>query len=92
MIDAEPELEVMAAAIRSEATGEVFSVPKPGRHHDVIALMGDKFNQNDEQGFLLKDGRFARRKAALSCAIRAGQLPEGGGKWPAHGLFSEDLW
>lgn len=83
---------VVAAAILSLATDEVFSVPQPGRHHDVIRLMGAKFNQSDEQGFILSDGRFVMRKAALSIAYRTGQLPEGGGVAPQHGLFSEDLW
>lgn len=86
------EYEVVCAAIRSLDTGEVYSVARPGRHHDVIALMGDAFKQHDTQGFLIKDGRFVTRKAALVCAIRSGQLPEDGGKWPQHGLFSEDLW
>lgn len=83
---------VVAAAIRSEATGEVFSLPPPARHHNVIALMGDRFRQHDEQGFLLDDGRFARRKAARVVAIYAGQLADGAGVAPQHGLFSEDLW
>ncbi len=83
---------VVAAAIRSEATGEVFSLPPPARHHSVIALMADRFDQRDEQGFLLSDGRFARRKAAYVVAVYAGQLVDGDGTAPQHGLFSEDLW
>lgn len=89
----EKDLEVVAAAILTD-TGEIFSVPKPGRHHNVIALIraaGKNFRHED-QGFLLRNGSFARRKSALVCAIRAGQLPKDGGKWPTHGLFSEDLW
>lgn len=85
----ESSLRVVAAAIRKE-DGRVFSVPAPGRHHDVIKLMGDEFQQCDEQGFLLSNGDWARRKPALYLAIRSGQIKEG--KWPAHGLFSEDLW
>lgn len=92
MSDGDPSLEVVAAAILSGATGEVFSLPPPARHHDVIALMGDRFRQSDEQGFVLRCGKFVMRKAALVCALRAGQLKDGEAKWPAHGLFSEDLW
>lgn len=85
----EHDLKVVAAAIRKE-DGRVFSVPAPGRHHDVIRLMGEEFEQYDEQGFLLSDGNWVRRKVALIIAVRSGQIKEG--KWPAHGLFSEDLW
>ena len=42
-----------------------------------------------EQGFLLSDGRFARRKAAASVALRAGQIEKL--NWPPN-LYSEDLW
>lgn len=82
-------LRVVAAAIRKE-NGQVFSVPAPGRHNDVIREMGENFSQKDEQGFLLNDGRFATRKAALNVALYSEQIKQA--KWPAHGLFSEDLW
>lgn len=85
----EDNLTVVAAAIRKE-DGRVFSSPAPDRHHDVIKLMGAEFDQRDEQGFILSDGSWVRRKPALYIAIRSGQIKEG--KWPAHGLFSEDLW
>lgn len=84
-------LRVVAAAIRKE-DGRVFSIPPPGRHHDVIREMNMNggFRQEDEQGFLLNDGRFVGRKAALTVALYSEQIKQA--KWPAHGLFSEDLW
>ena len=41
------------------------------------------------RGFVLSDGRFARRKAAAAVAIRAGQIEKL--NWPPN-LYSEDLW
>ena len=72
--------------------GTVYSVPRPGRHHDVIRLMVEKGRPtpiSGEQGFVLSDGRFARRKPAARIAITAGQIEKL--KWPPL-LYSEDLW
>lgn len=58
-----PSLTVVAAAI-SDDDGTVYSVPQPGRHHDVIKLMvekGCKTPITGEQGFLLSNGAFCRR-------------------------------
>lgn len=85
------DLRVVAAAIRSEATGEIFSVPRPGRHHNVIALMGARFSQRDQQGFLLQDGSFVSRRAAMECALRTGQVSREN-VYSDRGLFSEDVW
>lgn len=62
------DLRIVAAAIR-DIDGKVWSVPPPGRHHDVIQLMRAEgytgpVSGEDQQGFLLNDGRFCRRKAA----------------------------
>lgn len=85
-------LTVEAAAIKLRDV--VWSVPRPGRHHDVIRKMRDegiteKQNAEWEQGFVLSDGRFARRTQAAAVAIRAGQIERL--KWPPS-LYSEDLW
>ena len=91
---ARDDLRVDCAAIRGD-DGVIYSEARPGRHHDVIALARRLGYQGlvsgDRQGFLLSDGRFARRRRALHIAQRAGQLirePTA----PAHGLFSEDVW
>jgi len=86
-------LHVVAAAIRIEH-GPVLSLPRPARHHDIIRALdasGFPFEQHWEQGFLLSDGRFARRKPARIVAIAAGQFKPDA---THHGelLFSEDLW
>lgn len=86
------------AAILSE-DGEVHSVPRPGRHHDVIALMigkGYPAPIRGEQGFLVAvpggkmDGRFVRRVPAKHIARAAGQLRPTA--MPLRELFSEDIW
>lgn len=86
-------LKIVRAAIRDDR-GAVWSVPIPGRHHNIIANMRDAGYEGplhgDHQGFLLNDGRFARRKPALYVAEKAGQLI--GGKTISSTLTSEDLW
>ena len=88
------DLRIECAAIKGD-DGKVYSVPRPGRHHDVIHKMREEgyagLVSGDRQGFLLSDGRFTWRKPALHIATRAEQLirePTA----PAHGLFSEDVW
>lgn len=80
--------------------GMIFTLPKPARHDDLIKklnALGIECNGfhgpngvEVEQGFLLDDGRFARRKPAAAVAERAGQLTKPLIAPPR--LFSEDLW
>lgn len=86
-------LTIAAAAIRTD-DGEIWSLPRPARHNDVIRLIREAGCKlpvgGDSQGFLLSNGKFARRKPSLSIAVRAGQILDGriiGGV-----LTSEDLW
>ena len=93
-LDAIVSLRIDAAAIR-DIDGNVWSLPQPARHHDVIRLMRESgyagpVSGQDQQGFVLSDGRFCRRKAALSVAKRAGQLK--GGKVIGSQVTTEDLW
>jgi hypothetical protein len=75
------------------ADGEIWTLPRPARHHTVIAAMveaGEKTPIRGEQGFILSDGRFAPRKAALRIAKKANQIKK---KCGCEGLlFSEDIW
>lgn len=71
----------------------VYSVPRPGRHHDVIRLMVEQGRPkpiSGEQGFILSDGRFCRRRPARIIAEHSGQLLERASKGQL--LFSEDVW
>lgn len=78
--------------------GKVYSLPRPKRHHDVIALIYNELGRTGgrqhairgEQGFLSDDGRFLDRKEALIVAKNANQLIRKTS--PDYLLFSEDLW
>jgi len=80
------------AAIRRYST--VWSVPRPGRHHDVIAFMAeqgvDALGDYSTQGFTTSSGRFVDREEAMRLAKAAGQLVDD----PRYDdmLFSEDVW
>lgn len=85
---------VAAAAIKDPDTGKVFSVPAPGRHHDVIRAMCrdhgyESVPGNFPQGFLLADGTFVDRWNARRHAVFGGQIAKA--KWGDE-LYSEDLW
>jgi hypothetical protein len=89
-------LLIDCAAIRLD-DGQIFSVPKPGRHHTVIAKIRAAgvtlpVGGDDRQGFLLNDGKFVNRKDALHIALAAGQVQYEKCHAPWVGLFSEDVW
>lgn len=87
--------EITCAAIRTD-DGEIHTLPRPNRHHDIIqhlrAIGYDGPVCGERQGFLTSDGIFARRKPALMVAVRAGQVEREKCTSPGHGLFSEDIW
>jgi hypothetical protein len=73
-------MRIKAAAIRTEEN-EVWSVPAPGRHHNVIWLMRDMgFSMgrisHSEEGFITDSDEFVSRADALDIARAAGQLVE----------------
>lgn len=71
---------IKAAAIKT-VDGEVWSVPAPGRHHNVIWVLRD-FGYSlgrisyGEEGFVTDDDRFVTRAEALAIARANGQLIE----------------
>lgn len=70
--------------------GQVLTVPRPGRHHNIIhAFAGDGAILSN-QGFVTNHGRFLHRRAAWRIAEEAGQIIKQTG--PKGTLFSEDLW
>lgn len=82
---------IVAAAIRQGTM--ICSVPKPGRHHDVIREMarsGIPIPIDGEQGFLTSEGHFVDRKRAKYIATLAGQVLTKHGN--PNQLFSEDVW
>lgn len=86
-------VKVSAAAVLLD--GKVYSLSPPARHHSVIHWMVGDLGLGPqtgmwEEGFLLSDGRFARRKPAWIIAERAGQIIRQTG--PHGTLYSEDVW
>ncbi len=87
---------VECAAIKFQ--GVVFSVPRPGRHPDVIRKICRETGVPNvpginPQGFVTSTGRFVTREEAMRIAITARQPWRDTG--PHEGqtrLFSEDLW
>jgi len=82
---------IVAAAIKQG--NMICSVPKPGRHHDVIREMaraGIPIPIDGEQGFLTSEGLFVGRRLAKDIALMAGQVLSGRGG--VRELFSEDVW
>jgi hypothetical protein len=85
---------IVAAAVCKN--GKVYSVPRPGRHCDVISLVGSYVEQN-EQGFVTNTGRYVGRVEAAQIAFKAGQLIEEkvkrrGQTIPVPWLDSSDVW
>lgn len=81
---------IVKAAVLFE--GKIYTVPKPGRHHNVMRKIVDETGKPPVkalQGFVTYDGIFLDRVQAGEHAIRCGQLDELG--WPPF-LYSEDLW
>ncbi len=76
---------IVAAALRFTATGLVLSVPRPGRHGDVVqafrdlpgatddVLKGGELHNTLVLGFLTSEGRFVNREEGWEVAKAAGQ-------------------
>lgn len=80
------------AAIRHD--GNVYSVPRPGRHHNVIwemvGLGGFSARDMHDQGFVTSAGRYVDREDGLRLALAAKQITLKHGN--PRELYSEDLW
>jgi hypothetical protein len=80
---------IIAAAIK--LGDKVYSVPRPGRHHNVIQQMRQQGVGRGDiaqgiQGFLTQSGQFLDRIEAAKLALSNGQVSH------STELFSEDLW
>ncbi len=73
--------------------GQPWSVPRPGRHGDVIRRLDETHPADgpfvEEQGFMTSHGRFVGRREAGRIALAAGQTHAL--RWGVD-LYSEDLW
>ena len=87
-------LRIVAAAILYDEV--IYTLPPPARHYDICRMMVEVHGLNAdsgcqrEQGFLLSNGKYCRRKPAVQIAEEAGQIINKTS--PADRLFSEDLW
>jgi hypothetical protein len=91
-------MRIKAAAICTEEN-EVWSVPAPGRHHNVIWLMRDMgFSVGriaySEEGFITDSDEFVSRTEAMIIAKAAGQLIDKHYEVSQHytELYSEWVW
>src|SRR6185369_4971766 len=68
---------IVAAAIVDDG-GQVWSLPAPARHGDVMRFAGSQGAKPiwppDKQGFLTSTGKFVTRYQAHSIALRWGQI------------------
>ncbi len=95
-IDEVGDLRIGCAALRLDG-GEVVSLPRPARHHDIIRFLIDRCDTPEAiahaaQGFMTECGSFVGREGALYIAERAEQISRKTGGLGCHQLFSEDLW
>lgn len=85
---------IVAAAVKRD--GQVYSLPRPARHHDVLRSLGRGNRPGDVQGFVDEVGAFLTRLQAYQVACDRRQLlrPELHPRVAAPGrlLFSEDVW
>lgn len=91
-----PGERIETAAIRVD--GVVWTLPRPARHHVLIAAWGwahygakpGRIDQHD-QGFVTSKGRFVDRKEGAAIAVAAKQILP---RWenPPTNLTSEHLW
>lgn len=90
-------LPITHVAVRFK--GQVWSLPKPFRHHNIIRVIADLTGETvidcneteGHQGFLDSSGRYLTRKQALINALLHKQVKDENDI--RHGmLFSEDLW
>lgn len=88
---------IVAAALRFK-NGLICSVPRPGRHHNVMHAgvdlgMGKPISRDlAEQGFLDADGQFLNRTEAMLRVIECKQPFKASGTPDSLELFSEDVW
>lgn len=84
---------IVGVALRHNETGEIYSLPKPNRHNDLIYSKPSSFIKGSfEQGFIDEDGRFYTRKQAAYHVWKVGQSLTLRGDYVPSILTSEDVW
>lgn len=78
--------------------GEVYSLPNPNRHHDVVRHIVEVTGatqvntHGEDQGFLDAHGRYLNRKQALVSAQLNEQVKDACLSVKLGELYSEDIW
>lgn len=70
--------------------GEVESLPRPNRHHNILRKFPRSNFMQGTQGFIDDERGFVGRKLAAKIALEEGQIKNL--KYSKYLLFSEDLW
>lgn len=84
-------------AVASLFQGQLYTLPPPARHHDLVRLIAEKTGvayvggETYVQGFIDQDGFFLRRKPAKLVAERANQILDNRAP-KLDDLYSENLW
>jgi len=86
---------IKAAAIKT-SDGEIISLPRPLRHHDILGYMQQHsipYTTGAVQGFITHTDLFLTREEAYWVAHKAGQLLFRDGQTHCVGrLYTEDMW
>lgn len=88
--------KITHVAIRFQ--GEVYSLPAPNRHEDVVREIVQKLkvshvdSHDEDRGFLDESGRYLNRKQALVSAELNDQILDSVKVIHHHGLLSENIW
>lgn len=84
----------MIVGVAHRKDGKLYTLPRPNRHHDLIAANLDENGRchvhPDDSGFVDEHGVFYDRYEAATHAIECGQIERCTYR-PGY-LFSEDLW
>lgn len=83
-------------AVAIQRAGVIWTLPRPARHHHVIAAINDAHPvrgplliAEGAQGFVTSGGRFVDRVEAARIARASGQIAS---LAAPPNLYSEDLW
>ena len=79
---------IAAAAVKDD-TGEVYSLPPPFRHHEIMHHF-KVLAAPSPPGLITAQGERTGRKRALRIARAANQIIRE--TFPSQGLFSENVW
>lgn len=93
-----PTKEFIAGVAFLMGNGDLFSLPRPSRHHDLIRHLSAEFglscDGSETQGFITNKGAFLDRAKAYELAVATNTLRRDPNPrfYQGSELYSEDLW